>query len=139
MNKKILSSEDEVRKFLQELKGTLTDPGFNVNNDLDILLRKKGESPKDPFTTVNTLLKLDFDKNDVITQLLSLDVSDYKETLINDKNSSLPLFYAFGKVIKNTEVYIKVKIRDKINHKVFCISFCTISFTNKTTICLIPA
>ena len=94
-----------------------------MSTDLDILLKKKSELPLDAYTTPNTLLALEFDRTDVFTQLLNLNVSEYMETVIDDKNNCLPPFYAFGKLIKSKEVYIKVKIRDRINCKVFCVSF----------------
>jgi len=100
MSQKIISSEQDVRNFLQELKELLTDHRFDISKDLDILPKKKNESPIDPFTTVNTLLQLDFNNNDVLDQLLALDVSQYLETFIDDKDVTLPPFYAFGKIIK---------------------------------------
>jgi len=120
---KIISPEEDVTTFLKDLKSVLTDSAFNVSTDLDILPKKKGELPTDPYTTFNTMQALGFDKNDVLTQLLALDVSEYMETFIDDKDSTLPLFFAFGKIIKSREVYIKAKIRDKKNCKVFCVSF----------------
>lgn len=120
---KIISSEDDVRMFLMELKEILSDPNFDVAKDLDILLKKKNELPTDPYTTFNTMQTLEFDRHDVKNQLLALDASEYMETFIDDKDNSLPPFYAFGKTIKNREVYIKAKIRDRKNCKVFCVSF----------------
>ena len=123
MSLKIISSENDVIEFLKELKEVLTDSKFDVSRDLDILQKKSGETPTDPYTTGNTLLALDFDRNDILNQLLALDVFEYLETFIDDKDSSLPPFFAFGKSIKNKEVYIKAKIRDRINCKIFCVSF----------------
>ena len=123
MSCKIVSSEKDVIEFLKELKEVLTNSNFDVSKDLDILPKKSSELPTDPYTTGNTLLALDFDRNDVLNQLLALDISEYLETFIDDKNSSLPPFFAFGKSIKNKDVYIKTKIRDRINCKVFCVSF----------------
>jgi len=120
---KIVSSEKDVLGFLKELKEVLTNSKFDISKDLDILPKKSSESPLDSYTTGNTLLALDFDKNDVQNQLLAIDISEYLETFIDDKDSSLPPFFAFGKSIKNKDVYIKVKIRDRINCKVFCVSF----------------
>ena len=54
MDRKITSSKEEVQAFLRELKKILNDSNFNVGTDLDILLKKKSESPLDPFRTVNT-------------------------------------------------------------------------------------
>lgn len=120
---KIISPLEEVEDFLKNLKSILTDKKFNASVDLDILNKKKSEAPTDPHTTANTLLALSFDRNDVVHQLLNLDVTDYIETFIDDKEASLPPFYTFGKDIVSREVYIKVKIRDRKNRKIFCVSF----------------
>ena len=123
MSQKIISSEEDVKTFLKELKQVLTDQRFDVSTDLDILMKKKHESPIEPYTTANTLLELDFDKNDVLNQLMALEISVYMETFIADMDSSLPPFFAFAKSIQNRDVYIKAKIRDRKNCKVFCVSF----------------
>lgn len=111
------------REFLKELKELLTDHRFDVSRDLDIMMKKKNESPIDPYTSANTLLALEFDKNDVLNQLLTLEISEYMETFIDDMNNSLPPFFAFAKSIKNRDVYIKAKIRNRQSCKVFCVSF----------------
>lgn len=123
MSLKVISPESDVIIFLKELKEVLTDPGFDVSRDLDILPKKKNESPTDPYTTFNTMQALDFDMQDVKNQLLALDIKEYMETFIDNKDNNLPPFFAFGKTIKNREVYIKAKIRDKKNCRVFCVSF----------------
>lgn len=123
MSLKIVSAESEVIDFLRELKEVLVCPDFDVSKDLDILLKKSSEASSDPYTTANTLLGLDFDRIDILHQLLALEISEYIETFIDDKDKSLPPFFAFGKGIKNREVYIKVKIRDRKKCKVFCVSF----------------
>ena len=119
----IISTKQDVEQFLSELKGLLNSPTFNVDEDLDILLKKKNEQCSDPFTTFNTLQTLEFDRYDVRDQLAKLDVTNYVETLVDIKGVDLPNFYVFGITIQEKEIYIKVKIRDKNNCKVFCISF----------------
>lgn len=123
MSQKIISKKDDVIKFLMELNSVLNNPLFDVEKDLDILGKKKNESPFDPFTTANTLIALEFDKRDVCEQLKLLKITNYYETFIDDMDTTLPPFYAFAKSIDDHDVYIKVKIRDKENHKVFCVSF----------------
>lgn len=122
MNMRIVSSE-EVNDFLSNLKFILNSEDFDPSNDLDILSKKKSESATDPFTTFNTLQELSFDRYDVVEQLFSLELSDYVETFIDSMDSTLPSFYTFGKEIQRREVYIKVKIRDRMNNKIFCVSF----------------
>jgi hypothetical protein len=116
-------SKETVAKFLLELKRILTSPTFNVSYDLDILLKKKDEDSLDPFTTANTLAELEFDKYDVKDQLLAIAVSDYVETIIDDRDGSLPPFLVFCREIQKRCIYIKVKIRDRASGKVFCVSF----------------
>lgn len=120
---KVISSKEDVEAFLHDLIGVLSSAEFDIDSDLDILLKKKKESPLDPYTTANTLLELDFDRKDVWHHLISLDVSNYYETFIDDRDPSWPPFFAFAKSIKNRDVYIKAKIRDRANGKVFCVSF----------------
>lgn len=123
MSTKVISSKEEVETFLCELITVLTDPDFDIDNDLDILPKKKLESPVDPYTTANTMLELDFDSKDVWQQLIALKVSEYLETFIDDINPLWPPFFAFAKSINSKDVYIKVKIRDRVKGKVFCVSF----------------
>lgn len=117
------SPKEEVIKFLLELKKVMSNRDFDVNKDLDIILKKKNENSLDPYTTQNTLLKLDFDKNDIADTLKKLSVEEYIETGKDRKDISSPEFYIFGKEVQGNLIYIKIKIRDKINHKVFCVSF----------------
>ena len=117
------SSKEEVIKFLLELKKVISNRDFDVNKDLDVILKKKNENTLDPYTTQNTLLKLDFDKNDIADTLKKLSVEEYIETGKDRKDISSPEFYIFGKEVQGNLIYIKIKIRDKINHKVFCVSF----------------
>lgn len=123
MTRKIILPEEEVSQFVLQLRNILTSSRFNVKTDLDILMKKKSESPLDPFTTFNTLLALGFDSSDICYQLLSLGVDDYLETIIDDKDSILPPFQVFVKEINRREVYIKIKIRDASMNKIFCVSF----------------
>ena len=119
----VTESREKVEQFLVELKSILSSPNFNPAKDLDILPKKKSEDMFDPYTTANTLLALGFNNEDVRNELLKIGVEDYAETLIDVMDATLPPFYVFYRDIQSREVYIKVKIRDSITGKVFCISF----------------
>ena len=119
----VTESREKVEQFLVELKSILSSPNFNPASDLDILPKKKSEDMFDPYTTANTLLALGFNNEDVRNELLKIGVEDYAETLIDVMDATLPPFYVFYRDIQSREVYIKVKIRDSITGKVFCISF----------------
>ena len=105
------------------MKEVLQAPEFNLMRDLDILPRKSGEEPDDPYTTANTLLELEFDGKDVYEELLKLSVGDYYETVPDNKWEDAPPFYAFIRNIGGRDVYIKVKVRTQRRKSVFCVSF----------------
>ena len=114
-----IAAPNEVNLFLSDIKHILSSDQC----ELDILPRKKGENPLDPYTTENTLQDLGYDTDDVKNELLLLTEKDYIETILDNKDSNKPPFWAFGKIVKNKDVYIKVKIRNKITNKLFCVSF----------------
>ena len=64
MENKQISSKEQVENFLLELKHIINDKRFNINEDFDILLKKKNETDDDAYTTKNTLIQLNYDKND---------------------------------------------------------------------------
>lgn len=123
MNNSRIDSKESVEQFLSDLKAILESDTFVIQRDLDILLRKKDENATDPYTTENTLAALDFDKSDVYEQLKGLTVQEYAETIIDNRDSTWPPFFVFYRNIQSRDVYIKVKIRDRQNGKVFCVSF----------------
>ena len=69
MENKQISSKEQVENFLLELKHIINDKKFNINEDFDILLKKKNETDDDAYTTKNTLIQLNYDKNDIIMRL----------------------------------------------------------------------
>lgn len=119
----VIEPKEKVENFISELKSILLSPNFNVARDLDILPKKASEDRFDPYTTQNTMIELGFDSEDVRNELLKIGVEDYSETLIDFMGSTLPPFYVFFRDIQSREIYIKVKIRDSVTGKVFCISF----------------
>lgn len=121
-NKRIDSLE-VVRHFLEDVKCTLTNPAFDFNQDFHIKRLKFKENPLDPLTTQNTLIELGFDLTDVINTILSLEVNNYLETVLDDKPSETQPFYAFVKSINHRDIYIKIKVRHNIRSSVFCVSF----------------
>ena len=121
MENKQISSKEQVENFLLELKHIINDKKFNINEDFDILLKKKNETDDDAYTTKNTLIQLNYDKNDIIRNLKELKISEYIETLTDVKNVYSPQFWVFIKRINLKQVYIKVKIRSIQNRKIFCI------------------
>lgn len=118
-----IDSKEIVEKFLGELKAILESDTFVIERDLDILPKKRNESATDPYTTINTMVDLEFDANDVCEELKAITVEDYAETMLDDRNVTAPPFFVFYRNIQTRDVYIKVKIRDRATGKVFCVSF----------------
>lgn len=46
MSNKICSTKQEVEKFIKELKDVISNTKFNINTDLDILMKKATERNK---------------------------------------------------------------------------------------------
>lgn len=113
-----IASIEEVIVFLRELKHILS----SEDCELDILPKKKDEDDSDPNTTVNTMLDLGYDTEDIKNEILSLSEKEYIETIKDNKDIIRPPFWVFGKDIKNRDIYIKVKIRSKRTNKVFMIT-----------------
>ena len=74
MENKQISSKEQVENFLLELKHIINDKKFNINEDFDILLKKKNETDDDAYTTKNTLIQLNYDKNDIIRNLKGFNI-----------------------------------------------------------------
>ena len=123
MGNSVVEDVEQVIIFLQALKQILCSESFNCERGLDILLSKKTDPCNAGYTTAETLAALGYNKKDICDELLALTENDYYVTVIDDIDSTLPKFYSFGKTIQTREVYIKVKIRDKLKGTVFCVSF----------------
>lgn len=118
----IQSGRKDVEIFLNGLKEILTKEDFNIETDLMVIVnRKSGE--KECFSTAYTLVDLEYDSYDIVDELKQLTVKNYSETLLDRDNPNPPLLYVFGKVINNTQVYIKLKIKGDNNKYVLCVSF----------------
>ena len=59
MENKQISSKEQVENFLLELKHIINDKRFNINEDFDILLKKKNETDDDAYTTKQPLRMTD--------------------------------------------------------------------------------
>lgn len=115
------SKKREVVDFLDELHKLLERKDFNINADL-ILIRNKKQGDDQKFSTLYTLLDLDYDAEDVVNRLKELKVEEYSETKIDKDDVDPPVLFVFGKDINGKLVYVKLKIRDQ-HKQVVCVSF----------------
>lgn len=116
-----IESKENVKMFLDNLKIILKDSNFNIVKNLTL-----NTSPKN----MQTLLDLDYNREDIKDKLKLLNVSDYYETVPDNKYPDKPDFYVFFIIIKKREIYIKVSIRGYKNH-VLCMSFHYAEFSHK--------
>ena len=122
-NTKYIAPRGIVELFLEELKKILNSAQFRPKKDLMIVLRKTGEESDDSYTTINTMLELNYDTSDVVNRMRELMAGEYLESLIDDKGERLPPFFVFVKTINSKKVYIKVKISSIEKRKVLVMSF----------------
>jgi len=116
-----IESLEQVEKYLANIRYILCSDNFDVEKDIDIILSTvAGTTGRKNFDTIGDL---SYTKTDIKNALLSLTSSDYSETLPDIKDASAPLLYVFGKTVKDKELYIKVKIRNRTTRQVFCLSF----------------
>lgn len=112
-----IDTRSNVEQHLQELRTLIVQKDCQ----LDILPRKRDEKEDDFYTTENTLLELGYHSEEVRRELGTLEVSDYLESMKDDKHTDNQDFRVFGKEIQGYQVYIKEKIR--ASKKIFCVSF----------------
>ena len=122
----ISSTRAEVIAFLSQMNSILSSDGFSIDRDFVFQRIRGRDEPDDEFTNENTLLKLDYDTEDVVKELKSLTIDDYSESIVDNVAEGRKIFYVFGKKINSHDVYIKVRIkqrRGQADSFVFCISF----------------
>lgn len=94
------SKKGEVIAFLNELKSILENADFDIGTDLTLISKKKqGEDQK--YSTLYTLLDLDYDTEEVVERLKELTLTEYSETKIDKDDLNLPLLFVFGKDINS--------------------------------------
>ena len=108
------ATQEIIIAFINELNSILSSEKFNMNKDFILIPGKNNKN-------LNTLEDLEFTTTDVISELKALNITDYNHSVPDDKYPNMPDFHIFYKLIKNKEVYIKIRIQN--NKIVFCISF----------------
>lgn len=116
------SKKREVAAFLAELKKLLEDAEFDIDTDL-ILIRKRKQGEDQKYSTLYTLLDLEYDMEDVAERLKELTIAEYSETKIDKDDIEPPLLFVFGKNINDKLVYVKLKIKGIQQKHILCVSF----------------
>lgn len=104
----------KAEEFLRHMNHIFTSPIFNRDKNLYFVSRIKN---------INTLLMLDLDIDAVINILCTLKPQDCFKIEPDKKNKLGNYVFIFLKLYINTELYIKIKIDDRYDDKIICISF----------------
>ena len=99
-------SIDDISHFIKKVRSFLASEGCQ----LDIQRRRKGEDPLDPNSTNNTIGRLDYNSEDIKSEILSLTTSNYIKTVKDKEREKNQYYRVFTKKINNREIYIKLKI-----------------------------
>ena len=109
------AKREVIESFLDDLKRLLSSSEFDIDRDFRITrscpTEKNGQ----------TLVALDFNKEDVVEELKKLTISNYYQSLPDDKNPTMPDFHVFYIFVSEREIYVKVRIQYVNN--VLCVSF----------------
>lgn len=116
------SDKNDVMDILAEVKTITQSDNFNIETDF-YLIRKSKPGEKNKYSTMDTLLELDYQAEDVVDRLAELTIEEYSETLFDRDDDNPPRLFVFGKVIHDQLVYIKLKIKGEPARKILCVSF----------------
>ena len=130
---KWIDSKKAVKQFLSKAHSILLNPCFDIHKNFYMKIIRNNYVDNNKHTNKSTLIDLDYGLKDVVNEILQLKVENYKETVEDNKINKANPFYCFIKKIKSKNVYIKFKIREENNEKIFCVSFHFTEFeiTNK--------
>ena len=113
-----ISKKSDVEKFLKELKSIIYNENLDKNKQF-FLLSRKNDLSTSMYANYNTLLLLNYNIDDIIKELSSLEYENYYETII-DSFGYEKLLYVFKKRKDNIIIYIKLSINNRI---IKCVSF----------------
>lgn len=106
----MISDRSEVTKFLSKIKEVI-----DHKDGFQFIRRKKN---------LDALDRNGFIISDVVNYIKSLEVKDYyKGPEEDDKEGNNYSWWFFGKVINDTMFYIKIRVVEKKDRRVICLSF----------------
>ena len=83
------AKREVIESFLDDLKRLLSSSEFDIGRDFRITRGRQTEK------NGQTLVALDFNKEDVVEELKKLTISNYYQSLPDDKNSTMQTFMFF--------------------------------------------
>lgn len=116
-----IDKKEDVEIFLSKCFSILCSNDFNM--DRNFYLQVDRQHYIGHYTNRATMVELGYNLEDVVEEIKSLKIEDYLETLIDKKEGTEKNFYCFIKYIQSRQVYIKIKIAEKNDNQIFCVSF----------------
>ena len=120
---KQVDSKEAVESFLLKAQSILKDNSFDIQKNFYFKRFRSSYSENNSYNNDETLIKLNYGLQDVVNELISLTVENYKETFIDNQPGKMMPFYCFIKTINGKQVYIKFKISESKQKQLFCVSF----------------
>lgn len=113
--------KNDVQSLLERINQKLSSEG---TDGFMFIPTRKDEKENPKFTNSYCLNALGYDTEDVMREIMTLQVSNYYESLFDRKSKKPDLLHVFIKEIMNKQVYIKIKMKDiGDDDMVLCISF----------------
>lgn len=118
---KITLKKDEIKLVLDKIIEKLTNEG----TDCFMFVKNRRNEKKDyKFTNAYCLEELQYDYEDVMSEIMDLKESNYYESVFDRGSKKADLLHIFIKEIINKQVYIKIKIKEiGESDIVLCVSF----------------
>ena len=112
---------NEVKYLLDRINEILANAG---SAGFTFVQNRTEEKNNPKFTNTYCLTALEYDEEDVMREIMSLQVSNYYESVFDRESKQPDTLHVFVKEIINKQVYIKIKIKEiGDNDIVLCISF----------------
>jgi hypothetical protein len=112
---------NEVKSLLDRINEILANEG---SAGFTFVQNRTEEKNNPKFTNTYCLTALEYDEEDVMREIMSLQVSNYYESVFDRESKQPDTLHVFVKEIINKQVYIKIKIKEiGDNDIVLCISF----------------
>lgn len=131
---KYIESKEEVETYVAKLKYSLTKPATKINFQEK---RKVDENRQEEYTnkfTIGDLFPDESPKEALKRELNNIMVEDYIETVKDLRYPKRSDMRVFGKVYKQKDVYIKIRVEIISDDYIFVMSFhySTRSFSDET-------
>ncbi|MBQ7327735.1 MAG: type II toxin-antitoxin system MqsR family toxin [Clostridia bacterium] len=112
-----------VEELLKTIKKVTQSKDFDIDRNFDFRDIRLCDDPADPNNNRNTMLALGYNIEDVLEEIKRLEITDFYRIKPDYKPGSKKPFFEFIKVIRDRQVYIKIKTKEWNDNIILCVSF----------------